>query len=133
MKLVTKFLAVALVLGLAGVVSAKDAAPAADQPAKEKKDKASTGTKGTVVKADDKTVTIKTSAKNGGSEITFTVDAKTKITLDGKDAKASDLKEGLKVSITPVAAAAGQAAPAQQTAQTIDAKTAKPKAEKAAK
>lgn len=124
MKFVSRFLAVALVLGLAGVVSAKDAAPAAaDQPAKEKKDKAA-GSKGTVIKADDKSVTIKTGGKEP-KEITYTIDASTKITLDGKDAKASDLKEGLKVAVTP----------ASGTALTIDAKTAtaKPKADKAAK
>ena len=122
MKFMSKFVAVALILGLAGVVSAKDAAPAtADQPAKEKKDKSPSGSKGKVVKASEKELVIKTGGKEG-KEVTYTVDDKTKVTIDGKDGKITDLKEGLYVSVTP----------SSGTALTVEAHTAKPKGEKPA-
>ena len=116
MKFLSKLFAVALILGLAGVVSAKDAAPAtADQPAKEKKDKAVSGSKGKVVKASEKELVIKTGGKEG-KEVTYTVDDKTKVTIDGKDGKITDLKEGQQVSVTP----------SSGTALTVEVKAAKP-------
>jgi len=53
--------------------------------------------KGTVVKVEDGKIT----AKLGDKEKTFTTDDKTAVTVDGKEAKLADVKEGMTVKITP--------------------------------
>ena len=56
--------------------------------------------KGHFVKLDGKTVTYKGGAKGTGKEHTVKVDDNTKVTLDDKDAKLEDLKDGIYVEIT---------------------------------
>lgn len=83
MKARLQLLSVLTVLGM--LLAAASAATAADEPQSGKVKSAS---------ADKIVVTV------GTSDQTFTVDAGTKVTLDGKEAKATDLKAGDMVKIT---------------------------------
>lgn len=81
-----------LICGLVGVVQAK--APA-DGKKKEKP------VRGQImsVAADGTSVVIMTAGKTA-SEMTITTDAKTKVTVDGADAKLTDLKKDFYVQVT---------------------------------
>jgi len=58
---------------------------------------------GQVVKVEGDKLIIKTRGEGGaeGKEVTVATDANTKVTIDGKEAKLSDLKPGNRVVITP--------------------------------
>jgi hypothetical protein len=76
---------------------------------------------GTILKIDGTSITVKHPVKNADpKEVVVATDKDTKITLDGNEAKLADLKEGMRVKVTP----------ATGTAKTIDAKTVKPRAKK---
>ena len=77
---------VALLMGLALVTFATAIAVAAEEVKCE----------GKIAKVEGATLTVKTDTESH----TMTADAKTKITLDGSAAKASDLKVGQKVKCT---------------------------------
>ena len=53
---------------------------------------------GVVVKVEEAKVTVKA----GEQEVVVVTDAKTAVTVDGKEAKVADLKAGQKVVVTPV-------------------------------
>ena len=58
--------------------------------------------KGTISSVDGETVVVSVTNKSGvAKDHKVKTDDKTKITLDGKDAKLSDLKAGQEVSVTP--------------------------------
>jgi len=97
-----------VILGLIGVAQAQ---VQGKQKAKgEKKPSVS----GVVVKVEGEKLVVKVAPKGGDAkEVTVTTDNKTKVTLDGKKAALGDLKEGMKVKVTPDTG----------TAQKIDAKT----------
>jgi hypothetical protein len=61
------------------------------------------GMKGTISSVESDSVVVSVTNKKTGEKKDHTVktDASTKITLDGKDAKLTDLKAGQEVSITP--------------------------------
>jgi hypothetical protein len=82
-----------VVMGVVGVAVAQDA------PAKEKPKVL----RGTVVKVDGKNVVIMTRASKDAEakEVTVVTDEKTKITIDGKEAKLEDLKKDMRVQVTP--------------------------------
>jgi hypothetical protein len=69
--------------------------------------KAANGVNGAVVsvasETTPKTITIKVKEKATGEtkEVTVTVDDSTKYTLDGADAKLTDIKAGQRVKVTP--------------------------------
>jgi hypothetical protein len=73
------------------------------------------GLMGTVVKVDGTNLVVKQMARGQteAKEVTVATDDKTKVTLDGKEAKLADLKEGLRVMVSP----------AEGTATTIAAMT----------
>ena len=77
------------------------------------------GIGGKIVKIDGTNIVIKTRAHGDveSKEVTVATDDKTVFTLDGKDAKLADMKEGLWVRVTP----------AQGTATKVSAKTPKEK------
>ncbi len=83
---------VGLMLVVVAVLVAFLAAPvvAADKP---------TTFEGTIEEIKDN---VKVVAKDkGGKKVTFTTDAKTEVTVNGKAAKVSDLASGMKVVVTP--------------------------------
>ena len=55
---------------------------------------------GKVVKVEGEKVIVKTGDKEP-KEVTVTTDAKTKVTVDGKEAKVADLKANMSVTVTP--------------------------------
>lgn len=55
---------------------------------------------GTVVKVDGKTLVLKMKAGEKEREANITTDEKTAVTLDGKEAKLADLKEGMPAVVT---------------------------------
>jgi hypothetical protein len=59
--------------------------------------------RGQVTKVDGATVAVKTTARGGqeAKEVAVTTDAKTVVTIDGKEAKVADLKADLYVTVTP--------------------------------
>ena len=69
----------------------------------DKEKKAGHGLKGTVSGVDGTTVTVTTTNKKSGKtkDVKVMTDDKTKVTLDGKEAKLADLKAGQMVSVTP--------------------------------
>jgi hypothetical protein len=69
------------------------------QAAKEAKPKT---TKGHFVKVDGQVLTYKGGAKGTGKEHTVKIDDKTKVTIDGKDAKVADLKADAVIDVTEV-------------------------------
>lgn len=87
MSLVSKLLALVVVFGIAGLVSAKDASAA--KPVH-----------GHFVKLDGKNIVIKSGHKGEEKEVSVPTDDKTTVTIDGKSATLSDLKEGQNVTIT---------------------------------
>lgn len=103
MKVGIWLLALALCIGFTGTAHA----------AKEKKGKA---LRGKITKVEDGKITV----KHGSDEVTVSTDDKTSVTLDGKDAKVADLKEGLFVAVTP----------AEGTATSITATTKRPEHKK---
>lgn len=89
-----KILSVVAVLGLVGMLFAQDAA---SRPAR--------GLMGQITKVDGAKITVKPMARPNATEapkeVVVTTDDKTVVTLDGKDAKVSDLKADLYVRVTP--------------------------------
>ena len=68
------------------------------------------GVKGTISSVDADTVTVSVTDKKGAAkDHKVKTDSNTKITLDGKDAKLTDLKAGQTVTVTP---GSGHGAPA---------------------
>jgi len=57
--------------------------------------------RGQVVKVDGTNLVIKTGKKGEQKEVTVATDAKTVVTIEGKDGKLADLKAGQKVVVTP--------------------------------
>jgi hypothetical protein len=98
MKLGT-VLAVLAVVGMVGVALAQDANTATSRPARP--------LMGQVIKVQDANVVVKPMVGRRGAdanavtEVTVVTDAKTVITVDGKDAKVADLKADLYVVVTP--------------------------------
>ena len=78
-------------------------------------------TKGTVSSVDGDTVVVSVENKKTGTSKDHKIktDSNTKVTLDGKDAKVSDLKAGMLVTITP---GEGKGAAASQIEATSAAK-----------
>jgi hypothetical protein len=113
MKTWTKLFAV-----LAIVMMVSAAVHAADEAKPAKKPKA---LRGTVIKVDGTNLVIN-SAKKGEDkkEVTIATDAKTVVTIEGKEGKLADLHEGQKVAITPDTG----------TAEKIEVPTPKPKVAK---
>jgi hypothetical protein len=88
----TKLFAVLAIVMMVSAVQAAD-------PAKPKKAK---GLRGTVIKVDGTNLVIN-SAKKGEDkkEVTVATDAKTVVTIEGKEGKLADLHEGQRVVVTP--------------------------------
>jgi hypothetical protein len=93
MKVWTKLFAVlAIVMMVSAAVHAADEA----KPAKKKP------LKGTVIKVDGANLVINAAKKGEDKkEVTIVTDAKTVVTIEGKEGKLADLHEGQKVAITP--------------------------------
>ncbi len=85
MKTLSLALALSIVLGFAGLASAAKG----------------DNVKGKITKIDGKTLTISSGKKGEEKDVTVTVDDKTTYTVDGKDAKLEDLKEGQRITVTP--------------------------------
>lgn len=121
-------LAVVLALGMA--FSAVPFLPAAHaaQPHAQKVQAKKRTIKGTVSSVDGETVVVTVTNKKTGNtrDRKIKTDDKTKVTLDGKDAKLSDLKAGQEVVITP---GEERGAPASEIAAT----SASDKSEKSSK
>jgi hypothetical protein len=84
MKFLMTAVAVIALLGFVGTTHAKDAKPKA----------------GHFVKVDGMEVTYKGGAKGTGKEHTVKIDDKTKVTIDGKEAKITDIKPDTLIEIT---------------------------------
>ena len=87
-------MALIAVVSLAGVIQAKD--------------KGAKPLKGEIVsvtpekdKPESLDIVVSSGGKKNPQQVTVTADAGMKVTIDGQDAKASDLKAGEKVTITP--------------------------------
>jgi len=78
---------------------------------------------GTVVKVEEAKVTVKA----GEKEVVVVTDAKTAVTVDGKEAKVADLKAGQAVVVTPAEGTATKIEATTPKAETPKAET--PKAE----
>jgi ribosomal protein L14E/L6E/L27E len=91
MKTWTKLVAILAIVALVSAVNAADPA----KPAKAKR------LRGQVIKVDGTNLVIKSGKKGEEKEVTVATDAKTVVTIDGKDGKLADLKEGQRVQITP--------------------------------
>jgi hypothetical protein len=102
---------VAAVLAVVAILCAVQTASAAKKPK---------ALKGQVVKVDGTNLVIKSGKKGEQKEVTVATDAKTVVTIDGKEGKLADLQEGQRVSITPETG----------TAETITAMAPKPKKQK---
>ena len=89
MKLVSKMLALVVALGFVSAVSAKDAGGK------------SSAVKGLVTKVSGDKITIKSGHGDAAKEMEISTDTNTKVTIDGKDGKVGDIKEGNHVSVTP--------------------------------
>jgi len=87
MKYVIPAIAMIALLGFVGLIHAADAP----------KPKV---TKGHFLKVDGMEVTYKGGVKGTGKEHAIQIDDSTKVTLDGKEAKITDLKEGIYIEIT---------------------------------
>jgi hypothetical protein len=116
MKIWMSVLVAALAIGLAGVSEAAKGNKGA------KGGKGAHGDrplKGVIqsVSADGASLTLTAGKKTSPMEVTVTTDVNTKVTLDGKEAKLSDLKAGLYALVTP----------STGTAKEIKASTEKPK------
>jgi hypothetical protein len=74
-------------------------------PVKQVEEKKHHAMKGTVSSVDGQTVVVSVTNKDGkAKDHKIKTDSNTKVTLDGKDAKLSDLKAGQEVSVTMGAA-----------------------------
>lgn len=93
---VARLLAMAAVVGLVSyaLVAAEGDAPKKERPK---------GIYGKITKVGDKSITVQTWAKEEADRKTVevAVDDKTTVTLDEKEAKLADLKDGMRVFITP--------------------------------
>jgi hypothetical protein len=101
-KLVTLFVTAAFVGSTAGFALATSTAPAAPAPADKKMDDKKASAKsatGKVKAASPDSLVVMGKAKGKDAEWTFALDPKTKIKKGGKDATATDLKEGDDVSV----------------------------------
>lgn len=113
MKLLGMLMALALTFALAGFAQA---APKADKAARKAKALA-----GQVVSVDGTKLTIKTRDQDKNvKEVVVTTDASTKVTVDGKDGKLSDISAGMRVKVSP----------AEGLATSIEATAAKPRGNK---
>ena len=95
MKVLAQICAVLVVLALVGVVSAKEAGAAKEPGAKKGPAKLT----GVVVKVDGTNLIIK---GKDGAEKAVATDASTEVTIEGNKASLKELKEGMKVTVTPV-------------------------------
>lgn len=126
-KLITLFVATAFAGSAAVAFAQTSTAPAPAAPAAEKKaDKAadksdkkmaSKSASGTVKSASADSLVV----KGKDADVTFAMDAKTKVKKGGKDAAAGDLKEGDSVSVKYMEHEG------KKVAQTVTAKAAAPK------
>jgi hypothetical protein len=116
MKVLMSVLVAVLVIGLAG---ASEAAKGNKGAKGGKGNHADRPLKGVIqsVSADGASLTLTAGKKSSPMEVTVTTDVNTKVTLDGKEAKISDLKAGLYALVTP----------STGTAKEIKASTEKPK------
>jgi hypothetical protein len=93
MKVWTKLFAVLAIVMMVSAVHAADEA----KPGKKNKP-----LRGTVIKVDGSNLVINAAKKGEDKkEVTVATDAKTVITIEGKEGKLADLHEGQKVAITP--------------------------------
>jgi hypothetical protein len=99
MRKLAAVVALGAALSLTPVIHADNIAGTHVKQVQEKKHH---GMKGTISSIDGDTVVVSsTNPKGEKKDHKVKTDASTKITLDGKDAKLSDLKAGQDVSITP--------------------------------
>lgn len=91
MKTLAQVFAVLVVMALVGVVSGKEAGAAKKAPTK---------INGVVVKVEGTNLVIKQGKE--GKEVTVATDEKTEVVIKGQAGKLADLKEGMKVSVSPV-------------------------------
>ncbi|MDB5304399.1 MAG: hypothetical protein JWM97_1948 [Phycisphaerales bacterium] len=91
MKYVIALVALVGFLGFSSFVNAADPAPKAAKPKV-----------GHFVKIDGKNLVYKGGPAGKGKEHTIVIDDKTKVTVDGKEAKIDDLKEGTYIEVTVV-------------------------------
>jgi hypothetical protein len=111
MKTWTKLFAVLAILAMVSAVNAADDAPKA---------KNNKGLRGKVVKVDGTNLVISSGKKGEEKEVTVATDAKTVVTIEGKEGKLADLTAGQRVVITPPTG----------TAEKIEVPMPKPKAAK---
>jgi hypothetical protein len=111
MKTWTKVLAVLAILAMVSAVNAADDAP---------KPKNNKGLRGKVVKVDGTNLVISSGKKGEEKEVTVATDAKTVVTIEGKEGKLADLTAGQRVVVTPPTG----------TAEKIEVPMPKPKAAK---
>lgn len=103
-----KFVVAAVVaLSLAGASGAQAAGAAAKGAARKKAPQA---LRGRIVSVSGKAGNVKLVVHSGGKknphDVTVEADLDTKVTLDGKEAHASDLKPGERVTVTPASGTA---------------------------
>ena len=111
MKTWTKLLAVLAIVAMVSAVNAADDAP---------KPKKNAGLRGKVVKVDGTNLVITAGKKGEEKEVTVATDAKTVVTIEGKEGKLADLTAGQRVVVTPPTG----------TAEKIEVPMPKPKAAK---
>jgi hypothetical protein len=115
MKLWLSVIVAVLAIGLAGVSEAAKGNKGAGKGGAGKGDH---GLKGVIQSVSaDGSVVLTAGHKKNPTEVTVTTDVHTQVTIDGKEAKLSDLKPGLYALVTP----------ATGTAKEIKASTEKPK------
>lgn len=93
MKTWSKLAAVLAVVAMVSAVYAADSAT----PKPEKKK----GLKGQVVKVDGTNLVINSGKKGQEKEVTVATDAKTVVTIEGKEGKLADLHAGQRVVVSP--------------------------------
>jgi hypothetical protein len=91
MKTWTKLFVVLAIVAMVSAVNAAD-------PAKPKKN---AGLRGKVVKVDGTNLVISSGKKGEEKEVTVATDAKTVVTIEGKEGKLADLTAGQRVVVTP--------------------------------
>ena len=111
MKTWTKWMAVLAIVAMVSAVRAADDAP---------KPKNNKGLRGKVVKVDGTNLIISSGKKGEEKEVTVATDAKTVVTIEGKEGKLADLTAGQRVVVTPPTG----------TAEKIEVPMPKPKAAK---
>jgi hypothetical protein len=110
MKTWTKLVAILAIVTMVSAVNAADPA----KPAKAKH------LRGQVIKVDGTNLVIKSGKKGEEKEVTVATDAKTVVTIEGKEGKLADLTAGQRVVVTPPTG----------TAEKIEVPMPKPKAAK---